>query len=65
MTISRGMRLALIGSAGACHHEGPAERAGKKVDETVEKAQEKAHDAAEKAKDKAQDLEDKAEDATD
>ncbi len=37
-----------IGTLG-CEQEGPAERAGKKVDEAVEKAQEKMEEAGDKA----------------
>lgn len=38
--------IALVG----CQQEGPAERAGKKIDETVEKAGEKIEEAGEKVK---------------
>ncbi len=40
----------IIVSFTACKKEGPAERAGKKIDETVEKAGEKIEESAEKAK---------------
>ena len=42
----------IIVSFTACKKEGPAERAGKKVDETVEKAGGKIKESAEKAGDK-------------
>lgn len=42
----------IIVSFTACKKEGPAERAGKKMDETVEKAGEEMKEAAEKASDK-------------
>ncbi|GAB4388091.1 MAG: hypothetical protein Kow0025_05260 [Thermodesulfovibrionales bacterium] len=37
----------LVLSLGACKKEGPAERAGKKIDEAVQKAEEDAREAAE------------------
>ena len=39
-----------IGTLG-CEQEGPAEKAGKKVDETIEKADEKMEEAGEKVDD--------------
>lgn len=45
-----GAALALVFTAG-CESEGPAERAGEKVDDAVEDAADKAEDAADKAED--------------
>jgi len=42
----------IIVSFTACKKEGPAERAGKKIDETVEKAGDTIKESAEKAGDK-------------
>ena len=40
----------IIVSFPACKKEGPAERAGKKIDETIEKAEDKIEEAGEKVK---------------
>ena len=40
----------IIVSFTACKKEGPAERAGKKIDKTIEKAGDKIEEAGEKAK---------------
>jgi hypothetical protein len=48
----------------ACKKEGPAERAGKKMDEAVEKAGEKIKESAEKAGDKIEEAGEKVKDAT-
>lgn len=40
----------IIVSFTACKKEGPAERAGKKIDETVEKAGDKIEEAGDKVK---------------
>ena len=48
----------------ACKKEGPAERTGKKIDETVEKAGEKIEDSAEKAGDKIEEAGDKVKEST-
>jgi hypothetical protein len=48
------MALWLAGAAlsvTACEHEGPAERAGKKVDNAAEKAGDAVEDAGDKVKD--------------
>ncbi len=37
----------------ACESKGPAEKAGEKIDQTMEKASDKAGDAVETVKDKA------------
>ncbi len=47
----------------SCRQEGPAEQAGKKIDEAVEGAKDTAADAAHKAKDVAADVKDAAADA--
>jgi hypothetical protein len=54
----------IIVSFAACKKEGPAERAGKKIDETVEKAGDKIKESAEKAGDKIEEAGDKAKEAT-
>jgi hypothetical protein len=54
----------IIVSFAACKKEGPAERAGKKIDETVEKAGEKTKDAVEKAGDKIEEVGDKVKEST-
>ena len=46
----------IIVSFTACKKEGPAERAGKKIDETVEKAGEKTKESVEKAGDKIKEV---------
>jgi hypothetical protein len=54
----------IIVSFTACKKEGPAERAGKKVDEAVEKAGEKIKESAKKAGDKIEEAGDKVKEAT-
>jgi hypothetical protein len=54
----------IIVSFTACKKEGPAERAGKKIDEAVEKAGEKTKDAVEKAGDKIKEVGDKVKEST-
>jgi hypothetical protein len=56
--------IMLIVSFTACKKEGPAERAGKKIDEAVEKAGEKTKDAVEKAGDKIEEVGDKVKEST-
>lgn len=46
--------IALAGAAG-CQKEGPAERAGKQIDQAVEKAGDKVERAGEKIQDTARD----------
>ena len=53
----------IIVSFAACKKEGPAERAGKKIDETVEKAGEEMKEAAEKASDKMEEAGEKMEES--
>jgi len=54
----------IIVSFAACKKEGPAERAGKKIDETVEKAREKIKESAEKAGNKIEEAGEKVKEAT-
>jgi maltose-binding protein MalE len=55
--------LLLIAFA-ACEKEGPAERAGKKVDETVEKAQQKMEETGDKVSQQMEEAGKKVEEAT-
>jgi hypothetical protein len=54
----------IIVSFTACKKEGPAERAGKKIDETVEKAGDKIKESAEKAGDKMGEAGEKVKEST-
>lgn len=54
----------IIGLSG-CPEEGPAERAGEKIDEAVQDAGEKAEETGEKAGEAMEEAGDKAEDAAD
>ncbi len=54
----------IIVSFTACKKEGPAERAGKKIDEAVEKTGEKIKESAEKAGDKIEEAGDKVKEST-
>ena len=54
----------IIVSFTACKKEGPAERAGKKVDEAVEKAGEKIKESAKKTGDKIEEAGDKVKEST-
>ncbi len=54
----------IIVSFTACKKEGPAERAGKKIDEFVEKAGEKIKESAEKAGDKIKEAGKKVKEST-
>ena len=49
----------------ACENEGPAEKAGEKIDETVEKAGDKLEQAGDKAGDTLEKAGDEVEKATD
>ena len=68
---SRSLALALVltslasGAAISCHREGPAERAGKAVDQAAEDASEAAKDAGKAVEDAAETAREKAHDATD
>jgi hypothetical protein len=53
----------IIVSFTACKKEGPAERAGKKIDETVEKAGKTIEESAEKAGDKIEEAGEKVKEA--
>lgn len=54
----------IIVSFAACKKEGPAERAGEKIDKTVEKAGEKVKESSEKAGDKIEEAGEKVKEAT-
>jgi hypothetical protein len=54
----------IIVSFTACKKEGPAERAGKKIDETVGKAGKKIDESAEKAGDKIEEAGKKLKEST-
>jgi hypothetical protein len=54
LVISVAIVIALAGVA-ACQREGPAERAGKQIDQAVEKAGDKVERAGEKIQDAAKD----------
>jgi len=56
--------IMIIVSFSACKKEGPAERAGKKIDEAVEKAGEKMKESAKKAGDKIEEAGEKVKKAT-
>jgi predicted small lipoprotein YifL len=56
--------IMIIVSFAACKKEGPAESAGKKIDEAVEKAGEKTKDAVEKAGEKIEEVGDKVKEST-
>jgi hypothetical protein len=43
--------IAAAAAIGGCREEGPAERAGKKIDEAADKAADAAEDAADRAED--------------
>jgi hypothetical protein len=54
----------IIVSFTACKKEGPAERAGKKIDETVQKTGEKIKESAEKVGDKIEKAGEKVKEST-
>ena len=54
----------IIVSFTACKKEGPAERAGKKIDETVEKTGEKIKESTEKVGDKIEEAGEKVKEST-
>jgi hyperosmotically inducible protein len=54
----------IIVSFTACKKEGPAERAGKKIDQTVEKAGENIKKSTEKAGDKIEEAGEKVKEST-
>lgn len=69
MSISRKMVLVLCAgmlavSFSACKKEGPAERAGRNIDQTLEKAGKKIDDSATKAGDKVEEAGKKLKEAT-
>jgi len=55
--------LLLVFSFAACEKEGPAEKAGEKVDESAEKTKEKMEEAGEKMEEKAEKAGNKMEEA--
>ncbi|MEO6117748.1 MAG: hypothetical protein ABIP37_01605 [Methylotenera sp.] len=55
----------MITGLAACEKQGPAERAGEKMDNATEKMGDKIEDATDKAGDKLEDAGDKIEDKTD
>ena len=55
--------LLLVFSFAACEKEGPAEKAGEKVDKAVENTQEKMEEAGEKMEETAEKAGDKMEEA--
>jgi hypothetical protein len=54
----------IIISFTACKKEGPAERAGKKIDEAIEKAGEQIKESADKAGDKIEEAGEKVKEST-
>jgi hypothetical protein len=54
----------IIVSFTACKKEGPAERAGKKIDEAIEKAGEQIKESADKAGDKIEEAGEKVKEST-
>jgi hyperosmotically inducible protein len=54
--------IALMLGAVGCEQEGPAERAGEKIDHAAERAGDKIEQASEKAADKIEDAKDTASD---
>ncbi|WP_319763520.1 YtxH domain-containing protein [Maridesulfovibrio sp.] len=57
--------VALLGAFSACSDEGPAEKAGKKIDEAMDQAKDKMDDMGEDAKSAFDDLKEKANEAMD
>lgn len=55
--------IALVVSLSACEKEGPAEKAGKKVDESMEKSQQMMEDAGEKTEEMVEEAGEKVEEA--
>jgi len=56
---------ALIFTLASCEQEGPAEKAGKNIDEAVEEMQEKAEDTGDKVMEQVEEATDKVEEAAD
>jgi hyperosmotically inducible protein len=56
--------IMIIVSLTACKKEGPAERAGRKIDETVEKTGDKIKESTEKAGHKIEETGDKVKEST-
>jgi ElaB/YqjD/DUF883 family membrane-anchored ribosome-binding protein len=53
----------LIAAFVSCEQEGPAEKAGKKIDETMEKAGDKMEEAGEAVQEKTEEMKEKAKEA--
>lgn len=53
----------LVGAFAACEKEGPAEKAGAKIDEAVEEAGDKMEEAGDAIEDKTEEMQEKAEKA--
>jgi len=67
MKISKLLNLMMIAmllfTLAACEKEGPAEKAGKKIDEAVEQAGEKVEETGEAIQEEVEDIGDKAKEA--
>lgn len=60
------LAIALLGiGVAACEKEGPAEKAGEKIDQTLEDAKDKAKDMGNRVEDAVEEAGDKVEKATD
>ncbi|WP_320173851.1 YtxH domain-containing protein [Maridesulfovibrio sp.] len=57
--------VALLGAVSGCGEEGPAEKAGKKIDEAMDQAKDKMDDMGDDAKSAFDDLKKKANEAMD
>lgn len=64
-TATAGLMAVLLGLSACDTSEGPAEKAGEKVDEAAEEAKESAEEAAEKVEETTEEAGDKVEEATD
>ena len=65
-TLVIGLTVTFLGIAvAACEKEGPAEKAGEKIDQTMEDAKDKASEMGDKVKDAVEEAGDKVEKATD
>lgn len=63
-TLSLILFSAMVVAAAGCEQEGPAERAGAKLDEAVEEGKDSVGDAVERAGDKLEEAGDKIENKT-
>lgn len=55
--------VAFLGAMTGCGEEGPAEKAGKKIDEAMDSAKDKMDEMSDQAKDAYEDMKDKANEA--